>query len=564
MNVLEKLNSLYGFYAGKSLSMFNQGTTSLHVFEVTKGLMEPKVLDWESPKALLEYSASSRQRFFEIICPADSKMIFICRKITKEVIMEIISSERKLPVGQILKVVMLIFVYGNLPVDLYLVIVNRFALSPHWKSFFEQFKDCIDSGIVKLSFLLQIRKSLAKTGNNNWSKMTSYISPFHFSYLLERFLYLVSSWKYFFFTTKSSLLETLKCENWKPNSKSESDTDINLKNELYSLEGRKAHWNGLRKLIIAAKKDYSSLVLRLFILVFLVCINAEDHFDFLCGLVINDDVFSFLPLEFREILSLARPSDNPYQRVLKIIENPLVILYSGKNRPTFSCPDAIFIDMELILCREDILDILNLKRTECVQQDAVTELTAGRLSDKNVSARNIETIIHCSQPSSSFSEGEQFIENEGEHVNDLKGGYRTVVLSENDGVAMNPLALKFNVGLLIRVLDAAIAKSNLNASSVAEDRRFVTEAEIMLGELKQLLAAIRVSCPREEDLQPILQRLAVLLIIWKAKAMETRLSQLSAPFFSTLMVPNALKEATWLTTRQVVGAMGLKANAAAA
>ncbi|RZC51570.1 hypothetical protein C5167_019990 [Papaver somniferum] len=366
------------------------------------------------------------------------------------------------------------------------------------------FKHCIDSGIVKLSFLLQIRKSLAKT----------------------------------------------------------------------------------------AKKDYSSLVLRLFIL---VCLNAEDHFDLLCGLVINDDTFSFLPLEFREILSLARPSDNPYERVssevdynnlrkvcaevLKIIENPLVIVYSGKNRPTFSCPDAIFIDMELILCREDILDILNLKRTECVQQDAVIELTAGRPSDKNVSSRNIETIIHCSQPSSSFSEGEQFIENEGEHVNGLQGGYRT-----------------FNVGLLIRLLDAAIAKSNLNASSVAEDRRFVTEAEIMLGELKQLLAAIRVSCAREEDLQPILQRFAVLLRKWKAKAMETRLSQLSAPFFSMLMVPNALvgfsqatvssksskkkeksrlgkdkkgksKKTSYLAdykTGRLVGALLLKANAAAA
>ncbi|KAI3867923.1 hypothetical protein MKW92_035569 [Papaver armeniacum] len=577
MNVLEKLNTLYRFYIGKSPSMFNQGTTSLHIFEVTKGLMEPKVLDWEAPKALLEYSASSSQRFFEIMCPADSKMIFLedmiklrktelCRKITKEVIMGIISSERKLPVGQILKVVMLIFVYGDLPVELYQVIVNRFNLSPHWKSFFELFKDCIDSGIVKLSFLLQIRKSLAKTGNNNWSKMTSYISPFHFSYLLERFLYLVSSWKYIFFTTKSSLLETLTCENWKPNSKSESDTDIDLKNELHSLEWfimgsshhiltrEKGTLEWFEKTDIAAKKDYSSLVLRLFILACLVCINAEDHFDLLCGLVINDDTFSFLPLEFREILSLARPSDNPYERVssevdynnlskvcaevLRIIENPLVIVYSGKHRPSFSCPDAIFIDMELILCREDILDILNLKRTECVQQDAVTELTAGRLSDKNVSARNIETIIHCSQPSSSFSEGEQFIENEGEHVNDLQGGYRTVVLSENDGFAMNPLALKFNVGLLIRVLDAAIAKSNLNASSVAEDRRFVTEAEIMHGELKQLLAALRVSCPREEDLQPILKRFAVLLKKWKAKAMETRLSQLSAPFFSMLMVLN--------------------------
>ncbi|RZC80438.1 hypothetical protein C5167_043016 [Papaver somniferum] len=562
MNVVEKLNSLYGFYDGKSFSLFNQGTTSLHIFEVTKGLIEPKVLDWEAPKALLEYSASSRQRFFEIICPADSKLIFsedmirlrkteLCREITKQVIMEIINSERKVPLGRIWKVVMLIFVYGSLPVELYQAIVNRFDPSPHWKSFFEQFKDCIDSGIVRLSFLLQVRKSLGKTCHPNWSKMSSYISPFHFTYLMERFLYLVSSWKHMFFTTKSTLLETLTCENWKPKSKSESDTDASLKSELYSLEGflvgfghqmltrEKSTLEWFEKTDIAAKKDHPSLVLRLFILVCLVSINVEI-------ILILSVIYSLKMTQllcshwnFVRILDLAKPSDNPYMsvspevdynklskvlaEVLKIIENPLVILYLGNNRPTFPCSDAIFIDMELILCREDLLDILYRKRTECVPQDAVVELETEHLSDENVPSCNIESIIPCSQHSSSYSEEEQFMENEGEHVGDLQRGYQ-VVWRADDGFAMNLLALKFNAELLIRVLDAAIAKLNLNASSGAEDCRFVTEAEIMLDELRQLVIALRVSCPRKENIQP-------------SQAMETRLRQLSDPFFSMLMVP---------------------------
>ncbi|KAI3888827.1 hypothetical protein MKW92_003170 [Papaver armeniacum] len=565
MIVLEKLNTLYRFYVGKSPSMFNQGMTSLHIFEVTKGLMQPKVLNWEAPKALLEYSASSRQRFFEMVCPPDSKMIFsedmmklrkteLCREITKEVIMELISSERKLSLGQIWKVVMLVFVCGSLPVELYQVIVNRFDLSPHWKSFFEQFKDCLDSGIVRLSFLLQIRESLRETRQPNWSEMSSYISPFHFSYLLERFLYLTSSWKRIFFTTKASLLETLACENWKLNSKSESDTDASLKAELYALEGflvdfsqhilsgRKGTLKWFDKTDIAAKKDYPSLVLRLCILVCLVCINAGDHFGVLCDLLVTDDISYFLPLEFREI-GLAISPNNPYEiissavdsnklyrvcaEVLKVIENPLVILYLDKNRPTFPCPDAIFIDMELIICREDILDILNLKRTQCVQQDAVIELETKGLS---------ESINHCSQPSSSFGEEGQFMENEGKHVNDLQGGYKMVPVPVNGGVSFDPHVLKFNLELLIRTLDAAIAKSNLNASSTAEDRRFVTEAEIMLGELKQILIALRVSCPREESMQPILNRVFALFQKWEAKSMGARLSKMSAPFFSMLMV----------------------------
>ncbi|RZC51571.1 hypothetical protein C5167_019991 [Papaver somniferum] len=570
MNVVEKLNSLYEFYVGKSSSMFNQVTTSLHMFEVTKGLMEPKVLNWDAPKTLLEYSASSKQRFFEIICPADSKMIFsedvtklrkteLCTEITRNIIMEIITSERRLSLGRIWKVVMLIFVSGSLPAELYRAIVNRSDLSPHWRSFFEQFKDYIDSSVVRSSFLLQIKNSLGKTFFPNLRKITSYMSPFHFSYLLERFLYLASSWKSVFFTTKSSLLETLACEGWKVNSKSELETDSRLKEELRSLEGfllgfghdmlTRFSLEWLEKTDGAAKKNYPSLVLRLFTHVCLVCINAENHFDLLCDLLIKDDICSLLPMEFRKILSLATPSkfsfggvskevdysklSKLFAEVLKIIENPLVILYIGKNRPTFSCVNAVFIDMELILCRQDVLNILYPERIECLQQDAV-ELEIEHLK---VPSCNIENVIHCSQPSSSFIEEEQFMENEHEHVSDLQGGYR-MVWRAYGSLAMDPFALKFNVELLNRVLDAAIAKLNLNASSDAEDRSFVTETEIMLAELNELLIAFRVSCPREENIQPILSRFGEL--IRKCPTMETRLRQLSAPFFATLIAPNTV------------------------
>ncbi|KAI3956881.1 hypothetical protein MKX01_000915 [Papaver californicum] len=488
-NVLEKLNSLYGFCVGKSFSMFNQGTTSLHIFEATKGLMEPKVLDWEAPKTLLEYSASSKQRFFEIISMTKLRKTELCREITKEGIMEIIISERKLSLGRIWKVVMLIFVSGSLPAEMCRVIVNRSDLSPHWKFFFEQFKDCIDSRVVRSSFLLQIKNSLGKTFHPNLRKISSYMSPFHFSYLLERFLYLASSWKSIFFTTKSSLLETLTCEGWKLSSKSELETDIRLKEELRVLEG----------FLLGFGHD----ILTRYSLEWLkILYHAENHFDLLCDILIKDDISSLLSMEFGNILALATPAKYSFRgvsnkvdynrlsklfaKVLKIIENPLVILYIGNNRPTFSCVDAIFIDMELILCREDILNILYPERTKCVQQDAV------ELETEYVNAPSciIESIIHCSQRSTSFIEEEHFVENEHEHVSDLQGGYKTVWRAYGSS-AMDPFALKFNVQLLIRVLDAATAKLNLNASSGAEDRSFATETEIMLAELKQLLIALR-------------------------------------------------------------------------
>ncbi|MCL7031201.1 hypothetical protein MKW94_000318 [Papaver nudicaule] len=526
MNVLEKLNALHQFYVENSISMLSQATTSLHMLEVIKGLMEPKVLDWKAPKALLEYTASSRQRIFESACPPDSKMGFsedmiklrkseFCMEIIKEIMMEIFSSDKKLSLGQIWKVVMLIFVYGSLPVELYQVIANRSDLSRHWKSFFEQFKDSIDSGIVRSSFLLQIKNSLGKTFFPNLRKLSSYISPFHFTYLLERFLYLASSWKSTFFMTKSSLLETLTCENFKLNSISELGTDTSLKAELSSLEvfllgfghdilsRKKDTLEWLKKTDGAAKKAYSSLVLRLFIYVCLVCINAENHSDLLCELLVKDDISSFLPVVFRDILDLARPLrysfggvsmkvdynrlSKAFAKVLKIIENPLVVLYIG-GRPTFSCVDAIFVDMELILCREDLLNVLYLKGTECVQQDSVIEFETKHLGDENVSSCIIESNIHSSQPSSSFIEEEQVMENGHEDICDLQGGYKTV-WHGCDLSSLDKSAMKFNTELLIRVLDAEITKLNLNATSGTEDLKFVIEAENTIDKLKQFLIA---------------------------------------------------------------------------
>ncbi|MCL7036160.1 hypothetical protein MKW94_004737 [Papaver nudicaule] len=545
MNVLKTLNTLYRHYIGKSLSVFDHGMTSLHIFEVAKGLVESKLLDWEAPKALLEYSASSKQRFFEMICPTDSKMIFsedmiklrkteLCREITKEVIMEIISSEQKFSLGPIWKVVMLIFVYGSLPDQLYQVIVNRSDLNTFWKSFFELFKDCIDSGIVRLSFLLQTRKCLGRSCQPWWNRMSSYISPFHFLYLMERLLYLGSSWVGIYFTTKSSLLETLTCENWKVYTKSESDTDISSKAELCSLFGflsgfahhillgKKDTVEWFKKTDIAARKNYPSLVLRLVILVCLVCIITRDRFDVLYEILIEDEISSLLPLEFRKILSLAKPSKYPHEtvsrdvdynklsklfaEVLKIIENPLVILYSGKNRPTFSCLDAIFIDMKLITCREDILNILYLERTQGVQQDADLEL-----------------------------ETKQFTVNGHEHVSDMRWGYETIWHGVDD-FTVNPHALKFNMEFVIRVLDAGIAKLNLNASSSTEDRIFAAEAGIMLREVKQNLTALRDSGPSKENIQVILDKFGELYR--KAQAADTRLREQTDSFFSMLMAPH--------------------------
>lgn len=101
---------------------------------------------------------------------------------------------------------------------------------------------------------------------------------------------------------------------------------------------------------------YPSYVLRLIVLLCLVCVNFGKHFDKLFDLLDRSDISSQLPQAFcdairrRECYFVDALAD-----ALKKIGNTLVVVGVGDNFSIFPCSNAVFVNLKVNKCREDIL-----------------------------------------------------------------------------------------------------------------------------------------------------------------------------------------------------------------
>ncbi|KAI3941858.1 hypothetical protein MKW92_001566 [Papaver armeniacum] len=379
MKVLEKLDVLQK----NSFSTFHQGATVLHIFEVTKWIMEFKELDKKLPNSLQKGLSSSKLQFFRICCPMDSKLIMtesmialrqtdLSKNLIKELVIENLTSSPHLSHGQIGRVVMLLFMSGNLTDDLYRQIVDRFDANPKWGIFIHQLKESIGSAFVPVALVWKFLYALRDTYYNaNWMKEVDYISPSCFVYLLERLVFLASSCQGSFVTTKFSLIESLSMENWNNISKPEyivsSELLFDVVAGLLASKAETLEWFG--RTDAAAKKDYPLLVLRLVILICLICMNGNTGKP-LQFLLARRDLIYQLPSAFQGIFTSKKGMNTKLlAQALETIENPLVTVRLANSRSKSSWPDGILVDLKMIRCREDVLFLLFPKNPECAPKD---------------------------------------------------------------------------------------------------------------------------------------------------------------------------------------------------
>ncbi|KAI3844637.1 hypothetical protein MKX03_026739 [Papaver bracteatum] len=407
MEVLEKLEILHKFAVKGSFSIFRQGTAILHIFEVTKWLMDSEMLNKKFLRALQKYSASSRGHFLEIFRPADAKLMEesmvnltkteLSKNLIREIITENVSSRGKFKHGQFWRVVMLVFTSVDLTDELYQEIEKHSGHIPKWESFLKVLRKYMVSGLVTLSFARNFNEALQYTFYANWRKESDYISPTCFMYVLERLQFMISctdSEDACVCVTKSSLIEVLSTENWKWNSGTIQRADLckfmadsfdfikDVANQI--VVNRKTALDWLAKTDISAKKYYPTMVLRVFILIALMSLNYGAFFFLLKELMKKDEVTSLFPRKFYKIFSegskrdvtpvigealraigdpmviLFSSSSRPLDvtpvigEALRAIGDPMVILFSSSSRPQFSCPEGIFIEMDAVQCREDM------------------------------------------------------------------------------------------------------------------------------------------------------------------------------------------------------------------
>jgi hypothetical protein len=126
----------------------------------------------------------------------------------------------------------------------------------------------------------------------------------------------------------------------------------------------------IKKSGIYAKDYYPQLVLRLVAIICLVHLNCGNFSDLLFDLLQRSYITEQLPWDFYDVLRRRLKHFNNVNAIaeaFKKINNPLVIVSLGKNCSQFLCSDAIFVDMTVKQCREDILRVLFPKTAKELQ-----------------------------------------------------------------------------------------------------------------------------------------------------------------------------------------------------
>ena len=189
----------------------------------------------------------------------------------------------------------------------------------------------------------------------------------------------------YFITSKSSFAEWFICQDADTNPNSTLVAQMRPSHDIFEfifnvayqlLFNKKDTMDWIRRSNITVKDYYPLLVLRLVSIICLVHLNSDsgEFLESLFALLGRSYITEQLPREFYDVIQRRRKhiNVNALAKAFKKIENPLVIVSLGGNRSRFLCPDAIFVDMTVKQCREDMLKVLFPETVTASQGQAET------------------------------------------------------------------------------------------------------------------------------------------------------------------------------------------------
>ncbi|XP_059624937.1 uncharacterized protein LOC132268175 [Cornus florida] len=520
MKVLETLEALYKFSARNSSPVFCQSICLIHIFEVTKFLLQFKFRDTKKLQTFLELSTEYFQKVFPFDWRkslAENMISLRGTELSWKLLEEFIRGnfKGKLTYGQIGRVVM-VWLGSKKPADVLCEeFVKRFDRNSSWRVFAENLRGKEDpesllwslssisvEALSRVSLVHQFHKAMEDTFNANWRKESDYISPSCFLYLVEHLLISVCYLRGYFLTTKSSFIEWLFYQQPNSNPSANSVADMQsslsgifdfvaciLQQFLYN-KIETADW--IKKSNINFNFYYPLLVLKLVVILCLLCVNSGKYLELLSVLLGRNDITSMLPREFFTILKRMRKRNyievntSLLADAFKKIEDPLVIVRLGKDCSEFISPNAIYVDMSGTQCKEDIMRVLFPQNTKAPQGKKVA---VGENSTNSMEYRS--TNIEKGKGDSLQTDWGLFWE-----ISDsLK-----FVDEKREGILMKCMfpKMKVEVEKNIDIFTAAMSRSKRKPCD--ENGVVFGEVNSMLGELKQLSSALDTSDQHPEKL----------------------------------------------------------------
>ncbi|KAL3635028.1 hypothetical protein CASFOL_022082 [Castilleja foliolosa] len=373
------LEALHRLSVTKPLSKYCQSLCLFCVYDVTRFFIESKSLDIKKGDdlKLKDFLKLSMTKYFELVFPLDPQeslseklILFRETEMSKNLLDEIISrnihgTQNELTFGQIGRVVMIMLGSGKPKYDLYVRIVERLGANSPWKQ--------LIANLFSVTCSVDLSRALQETYDTNWRGKIDYISPNCFFYLVERLLILVPHPQGSFFTTKSSFVEHLMCQQLDADP---SDTLV-IDDKLYPrnlvdflvdvvhqcLHNTRETMEWIQNSRIDGKYYFPIIMLRLIVILCTLCLNSYVPFDVLFQMLETPQIRSQLPTEFHEAFSrINKNKDSSYVSAIagafEVIGDPLVIVSLTGARPKDVAPDAVCVDLRLFSCRNEVVNVL--------------------------------------------------------------------------------------------------------------------------------------------------------------------------------------------------------------
>ncbi|XP_012845864.1 PREDICTED: uncharacterized protein LOC105965862 [Erythranthe guttata] len=396
---LKVLDALQSCLMKPSLSMYCQSVCLVHIFDITR-FVESKSPTTKKLQNFLSLCVESK--YFNSVFPLDPRHSLsedmvslreseLSNNLLEEIFSRNIVSSRnnnELTYRQIGEAAMTMLGSGLLQRNgIHEKIITRLSDNSSWKSFIENLISVEESSKDSLS--REFHNALVETYNINW-RASDYISPKCFFYLAERLLILVPHSRGFFFTTKSSFLEYLMCLSPDANPSSGLVTDkksyaadtFNFVARVVRecLDNSEATLEWIARSNIDGNYYLPVLMLRLFVILCLTCLNSELSFNVLFEVLKVPHIKCQLPRNFCEAIRCRRTNNVSDEAAVagafNIIGDPLVIVASNENsRLKFVCPDAVFLDLKSS-CRNEVIGKLFPKSSDkeaSVEPNVVSE-----------------------------------------------------------------------------------------------------------------------------------------------------------------------------------------------
>ncbi|WOL05869.1 hypothetical protein Cni_G14600 [Canna indica] len=230
MNLHNSLESLHVYFVQKNLYPFCRAKVAIWMYEVAKFLTVSQFTSVRSTNETKRYLHSSKLYYFDAVFPLDweddtiENVKFVHDNNVDMVLVEgsldenLIPSNGNLTHGQIGRLVMLLLLKGRLSDEWFKKTIDSLNNAEPWREFVIQYGTFLDMGFAKIPVITKFESALRSTFAVNWIREKDYLSPHFFIYLVEILLFFASSCQGLggqFFTTKSSLLQILKCHGCK-------------------------------------------------------------------------------------------------------------------------------------------------------------------------------------------------------------------------------------------------------------------------------------------------------------------------------------------------------------